>query len=148
MRPLPSFCAALLLGCATTHGALYTSTIGPSILEEKPAAVPAQVDLGGPGSAVDHVYLGAAPIESSLASGITLDAKGYGTLSFSGGAEAGSPMALTGWSLGVTPVPEPVNTALGILGGVFLVVGIARSQKVRAWLRRHRAAAKRWVNAV
>jgi hypothetical protein len=48
----------------------------------------------------------------------------------------------------VNPVPEPVNVALGIFGGVFLVVVVARSQPVRNRVQRCRAAFVVWVNAV
>jgi hypothetical protein len=55
---------------------------------------------------------------------------------------------LNSWSLTFDAVPEPVNVALGIFGGVVLVVILARSRPVRNWLRRARAAFVHWVNAV
>ena len=48
----------------------------------------------------------------------------------------------------VNPVPEPVNVALGIFGGVFVVVIVARSKPVRNRVQRCRAAFVVWVNAV
>jgi len=48
----------------------------------------------------------------------------------------------------VNPVPEPVNVALGIFGGVFLVVIAGRSQPVRDRVQRFRAAVVQWVDAV
>ena len=46
-----------------------------------------------------------------------------------------------GWTLDITAVPEPVNVALGIFAGVVVVGGIVRTRRVRAGLRRARAAA-------
>jgi hypothetical protein len=48
----------------------------------------------------------------------------------------------------VTPVPEPVNVALGLFGGLFGVVLVARSRPVRARIQHWRSAAVRWVDAV
>ena len=44
---------------------------------------------------------------------------------------AGAQSQLISWELDITAVPEPVNVALGIFAGVFLVVTFARSQQVR-----------------
>jgi hypothetical protein len=41
---------------------------------------------------------------------------------------------LNGWSLEITAVPEPVNVALGCFAGVFLLVSLCRSQRVRKLL--------------
>jgi hypothetical protein len=60
----------------------------------------------------------------------------------------GNENALLGWSLDINPVPEPVNVALGIFAGVFLVVLVARSRPVRNRVQRWRVAAVRWVDAV
>jgi hypothetical protein len=43
----------------------------------------------------------------------------------------GSSSSLVSWGFDIAPVPEPVNVALGILGGVFLVVMFVRSRRVR-----------------
>lgn len=48
----------------------------------------------------------------------------------------------------VNPVPEPVNVALGVFGGVFMVVLVARSQPVRNRVQRCRVAVVQWINAV
>lgn len=48
----------------------------------------------------------------------------------------------------VNPVPEPVNVALGVFGGIFLVVLVARSQPVRNRVQRCRVAVVQWINAV
>jgi hypothetical protein len=44
---------------------------------------------------------------------------------------AGAQSQLVSWELDITAVPEPVNVALGIFAGVFLVITLARSQQVR-----------------
>jgi len=49
---------------------------------------------------------------------------------------------------GVSPVPEPVNVALGIFGGVFLVGLGVRSRPVRNRLHLMRMAFVQWVDAV
>jgi hypothetical protein len=61
---------------------------------------------------------------------------------------SGSENGLVGWSLEVTAVPEPVNVALGIFAGMFLVVIVARSRPVRNRVQRWRVAAVQWINAV
>ena len=63
-------------------------------------------------------------------------------------ASPGGISTLNSWSVQVTAVPEPVNVALGVLGGVFLVAIGLRTRRVRERLRRGRAAAVRWVAAV
>ena len=56
---------------------------------------------------------------------------------------------LVSWGLGdITAVPEPVNVALGIFGGVVLFVIVVRSRPVRNRLHCWKAAFVRWVNAV
>jgi hypothetical protein len=55
---------------------------------------------------------------------------------------------LVSWSLDITAVPEPVNVALGIFAGVFVVGGLCRTERARDWLHRCRANAVRWVDAV
>ena len=55
---------------------------------------------------------------------------------------------LVGWSLDITAVPEPVNVALGIFAGVFLVVFVVRSRPVRNRVQRWRVAAVQWIDAV
>lgn len=45
--------------------------------------------------------------------------------------DEGSPGTLLGWSLEITAVPEPVHVALGIFGGLFLVIGLSRNERVR-----------------
>ena len=62
----------------------------------------------------------------------------------SGGSS--SPSTLVSWSLDITAVPEPVNVALGILGGVCLVGLGVRSRPVRDRLHRWRLAFVQWVD--
>lgn len=61
---------------------------------------------------------------------------------------SGGVSQLVSWELDITPVPEPVNVALGIFGGVFLVVILGRSQRVRNRVQRWRVAVVQWINAV
>jgi hypothetical protein len=55
---------------------------------------------------------------------------------------------LAGWTLDVTAVPEPVNVALGIFAGVFLVVIPVRSKWVRNRVRRWCVGINQWLDAV
>jgi hypothetical protein len=62
---------------------------------------------------------------------------------------SGETSQLANWSLAFTSeVPEPVNVALGIFAGIFLVAAIARNQRVRGWVHRRRDAVAAWINAV
>jgi hypothetical protein len=63
---------------------------------------------------------------------------------------AGAQSQLVGWSLNVTAaeVPEPVNVALGIFAGVFLMVILVRSRPVLQRIHQLRAAVVQWLNAV
>ena len=63
-------------------------------------------------------------------------------------AGGNSPSTLAGWGLEITAVPEPVNVALGVFGGVFLAGMVVRNLRVRGWIQRCRAAFGHWVNAV
>jgi hypothetical protein len=63
-------------------------------------------------------------------------------------SNSGIENGLVSWTLNITAVPEPVTTALGIFGGVCLVVFLAKSRRVRARLQAWRVAAVRWVDAV
>ena len=55
---------------------------------------------------------------------------------------------LQSWSLQVQAVPEPANVALGVFGGIFGLVIIARSRAVRDRVNRWKTAAVGWINAV
>ena len=75
---------------------------------------------------------------------------GNWTIYFADMASGGGtgPSTLAGWGLEITAVPEPVNVALGIFGGVFALIVTFRSARVRALLRGWQVAASRWVDAV
>jgi hypothetical protein len=55
--------------------------------------------------------------------------------------------SLTGWSLDITAVPEPVNVALGIFAGVFVVGGLCRTERVRSLFRRSQVGVSQWLDA-
>ena len=63
---------------------------------------------------------------------VLLNADPYGswTLYFADRA-AVSTATLTGWSLEITAIPEPVNVALGGFAGMFLAVTLVRSRRMR-----------------
>jgi subtilisin-like proprotein convertase family protein len=84
---------------------------------------------------------------TSLSAFNGLDPNGTWTLFFAD-LSAGDQSTLVGWSLDITTVPEPVNVALGIFAGVFLLVLVVRSQPLRNRVQRWRVAAVQWINAV
>ena len=49
----------------------------------------------------------------------------------------GNSSTLLSWSLDITAVPEPAHVALGIFGGVFVLVSVFRSAWVRSWFGSH-----------
>jgi hypothetical protein len=55
---------------------------------------------------------------------------------------------ILGWSLDITAVPEPVNVALGIFAGVFVVGGFCRTQQVRDRIQRGWHGVNQWLDAV
>jgi subtilisin-like proprotein convertase family protein len=61
---------------------------------------------------------------------LNADPNGSWTLFFADRA-AVSTATLTGWSLEITAVPEPVNVALGCFTAVFLVVTLVRNRRMR-----------------
>ena len=58
-------------------------------------------------------------------------ADGTWTLFFADMAAGGGSATLTGWSLNITAVPEPVNVALAVFGVVVVGAGVARRYQVR-----------------
>jgi subtilisin-like proprotein convertase family protein len=64
------------------------------------------------------------------------------------GGGGSTPSTLVSWGLEITTVPEPISVALGIFGGIFIVVIIARSRRVRRRLRLWRVGFVHWVDAV
>lgn len=78
---------------------------------------------------------------------LTAAPNGAWTLVFADMA-GGSISTLNSWSVDITAVPEPVNAALGIFAGVFLVVIVVRSRPVRDRVQRWWAAIVQWIGAV
>ena len=64
-----------------------------------------------------------------------LDPNGQWTLFFADVVAGGGNSTLNGWNLEITAVPEPVDVALGWFAGVFVVVTLVRSGRVRKILR-------------
>jgi len=68
---------------------------------------------------------------STLASFDTTSANGDWTLFFAD-TSGGSQSTITSWSLDlITAVPEPINVALGVFGGLFLVGSLCRSERMQ-----------------
>jgi hypothetical protein len=63
-------------------------------------------------------------------------------------SSSGIENALVSWTLDITAVPEPENVALGCFAGVFLVVSLVRSQRVRKRVHRWCVAVNQWLDAV
>jgi hypothetical protein len=100
-----------------------------------PTAAYSIFSAGGGSITLDGTFAGVNP-------------NGEWTLFFADVSAGGGTSTLNGWSLDITAVPEPVNVALGIFVGVFLVVIVARSRPLRNQVRRWRVAVVRWINAV
>jgi subtilisin-like proprotein convertase family protein len=67
-----------------------------------------------------------------------INPNGTWTLFFADVSAGGGTSTLNGWSLDITPVAEPVNLALGVFAGVFLVVSLARwGWRVRGRIHRY-----------
>ena len=84
---------------------------------------------GGGYSSIQNVTSGSALSGSYLAysdfsafNGV--NPNGSWTLYFSDTIAGGGNATLNGWSLDITAVPEPVNVALGMFGGLFAVMGL------------------------
>lgn len=87
---------------------------------------------------------------ASLGNFNSLNPNGNWTIFFADMASGGGsgPSTLVSWSLGITAVPEPVNVALGVFGGILALVLVGASKPVRKLFHRWKAAFVRWVNAV
>lgn len=77
-----------------------------------------------PGAVLNGTYQAAGALSGFNGSA----ADGTWTLFFSDLGQGGSPPALTGWSLDITAVPEPVNLALWLLAPVLLASAGPRSK--------------------
>jgi hypothetical protein len=79
----------------------------------------------------------------------SMNGSGIWTLFLADTATGGQSTVVSwGLDLGITAVPEPVNVALGIFAGVFLVVIVVRDRLVRDRVQRWWAAIVRWIDAV
>ena len=76
-----------------------------------------------------------------------LNPNGTWTLLVADLSSEGGQRQLVSWELEITAVPEPVNVALGVFGGLFLVVALVRSRWARNRLHPWRVAAVQWVDA-
>jgi subtilisin-like proprotein convertase family protein len=61
-------------------------------------------------------------------------ANGQWTLFVADEVTGGGTSTLNSWSLDITAVPEPVNVALGVFGGVMGLIALARSKPVKRLL--------------
>lgn len=87
-----------------------------------------------------QIVLDTSARSTSLASFNNVSPNGDWSLFFSDTVGGNGSPTMLGWSLEITAVPEPVNVALGVFGGVFLVGIVARSRWVRDLFRRSRTA--------
>jgi len=61
-----------------------------------------------------------------------MNPNGEWTLFFADVSGGGGDSTITSWSLDIiTAVPEPINVALGVFGGLFLVGSLCRSERLR-----------------
>jgi hypothetical protein len=67
---------------------------------------------------------------STLASFNTTTLNGEWTLFFAD-VSGGATNTITGWSMDIDIVPEPINVALGVFGGLFLVGSLCRSERLQ-----------------
>jgi len=104
-----------------------------------------------PGSG-QYVPVGSYAPDSAAALSTTFGSmSGSGTWTlFLADSVTGGQSTVVSWGLdlGITAVPEPVNVALGILAGVFLVIVLARNGLVQDRVQRWWAAIVRWIDAV
>ena len=84
-------------------------------------------NVANPGSQPPVSY---TPDGGSLASFNGVDPNGTWTLFFADQA-GGNTSTLNGWSLDITAVPEPVNVALGIFGGLLAVAGLFKANTTK-----------------
>jgi hypothetical protein len=100
-----------------------------------------------PGSAPTFSY---TPDGGSLNSYNGLNPNGNWTIFFADMASGGGsgPSSLVTWSLDITAVPEPVNVALGIFGGLAVLGGVCRTKPVRKQAKRCWVGINQWIDAV
>ena len=105
------------------------------------------------GRNIDPVYspasaFDATPSGNALTAWNGTSPNGTWTLFFSDVISGSGNPTLVSWELDVTAVPEPVNVALGIFAGVFLVVILVRSRRVRNRVHRWCVGINQWLDAV
>ena len=139
------------------NSGLYIYLVAPNlstvVLMNQPGVSPGNFGATGAGmnitlqdGASDHGSIQSETSSSSLSgsynasvnlSGLTGTPNGAWTLYFADTISGGGPATLNGWSLDITPVPEPVNVALGIFAGIMGLMALARSQLVKRLLARN-----------
>ena len=103
------------------------------------------VTLSGGNSVNVDSYGGGIPLNTSFnpSAGSTalqafngMSANGNWTLFFAdlSGGDWSNTSQLTGWSLEITAVPEPVNVALAVFGTVAVLIGVVRRWNILGWL--------------
>jgi hypothetical protein len=109
-------------------------------------------DYGNIRDAASGVITGTYNPDNALGSLVVFNGMtGNGTWKlFLADLSGGNQSTVVNWELdlGVTAVPEPVNVALGIFAGVFLLVIVAGSRPVRDRVQRWCAAMVQWIDAV
>ncbi len=90
-------------------------------LQDGASAITASSDLSG----------GTYAASGTLANINGSAANGQWTLFFADEVTGGGTSTLNSWSLNITAVPEPVNVALRVFGGVMGLVALARSKPVQ-----------------
>ena len=149
----PNFSASTLAGAEAPKWSSPMRSPHRPVKRSQPRVVPAstlaRLQKAG-GSTLSGTYKPDGQTTSPLSSAssfaadggsITLDAVGTGfgtmnpngrwTLFFADVVAGGGKSSLSGWSLDITAVPEPVNMALGLFGVLF-----AGAIAVRRWLTR------------
>jgi subtilisin-like proprotein convertase family protein len=119
----------ILLEPATTHPGLLDIHTVPS-----PSSLPTAYAADGRTVYYDEASR-TQTLDLLLGSGV--DPNGTWTLFFADRAAVNT-STLTGWSLEITAVPEPVNTSLVCFAGASLAIYLHQSRRVRRMLRQSR----------
>jgi subtilisin-like proprotein convertase family protein len=138
------------------NGNLYGYLVAPNgtlvVLMNQPGVSVNGFGASGAGMNITLSDAGSTSIQSETSSSVLSGTySAAGSLSYLNGSSANgtwelffsdqvngggtSPSTLVGWSLNIEAVPEPVNVALGIFGGLMGLLALARSQMVRAKLK-------------
>ena len=107
-------------------------------------------DYGNIRDAASGVITGTYNPDNALGSLVVFNGMtGNGTWKlFLADLSGGNQSTVESWELNlvITAVPEPVNVALGIFAGVFLVIILGRSRPVRDRFQHWRAAVVQWID--